>query len=78
MGGLESALLAGAAALAVVGVGIAAVFLAKGGITYMMAGGNPRRQAEAYGSLENVPKGLLLVLFAGGIAAFLGGLIKFG
>jgi hypothetical protein len=77
MGGVDQSLLTLATALAAALDGVGAVFLAKCGYTYFTGGGNPRAQAEAYKSGENVIKGMLLVTSAGAIAAYLAGILKF-
>lgn len=60
------------------GDGLAMIFLAKAGITYIMAGGNPRKQAEAYDSGFNVAKGILVLTSIAAIANVLVGNLKLG
>jgi hypothetical protein len=60
------------------GNGLAMIFLAKAGITYIMAGGNPHKQAEAYDAGFNVAKGILVLTSVAAIANVLVGNLKLG
>jgi hypothetical protein len=60
------------------GDGLAMIFLAKAGITYIMASGNPRKQAEAYDGGINVAKGIAILTSIAAIANVLVGNLKLG
>ncbi len=77
MAGVNASLLALVAAGGLVGVGFAGIYIVRAGIDYMGSRGNPRNRAQAHETLWDIGKGLLLVLGAGAIAAFLAATIKF-
>jgi hypothetical protein len=78
MGGLNSSMLAIVTALAVAGVGWAAIHTIRAGFDYISARGNPRNRGQAHETLFDIGKGALLIGGAAAIAAFGFATIKFG
>jgi len=78
MAGLNASLLAIVTALAVAGVGWAALHTIRVGFDYISARGNPRNPGQAHDSLFDIGKGALLIGGAAAIAAFGFATIKFG
>jgi hypothetical protein len=77
MGGLESSMLAIVAALALGGVGWAALHTIRTGFDYAAARGNPRNRAQAHESLWDIGKGAALIGGAAGLAAFVFNTVHF-
>lgn len=77
MEGLNTSLLAIAAALAVAGIGWIALQVMRTGFDYSGARGNPRNRAQAHESLWDIGKGALLIFGASGVAALAASLIHF-
>ena len=78
MNGLNASMLAVVTALAVGGIGWAAIHLARAGFDYIHEGNNPRGKAMAHEALWGVGKGAALIGSAAAIAAFAYSTIKFG
>ena len=77
MNGLETSMLAIVTALAVGGIGWAALHTIRSGFDYVSARGNPRNRAQAHETLWDVGKGAALIAGAAAIAAFAFSTIKF-
>ncbi len=78
MAGLNSSMLAIVTALAIGGIGWAALHTIRAGFDYIAARGNPRNRGSAHESLWDVGKGALLIVGATAIATFAFATIKFG
>lgn len=78
MSGLETSMLAIVTALALGGVGWAAIHTIRTGFDYAAARGNPRNRAQAHESLWDIGKGAALIGGAAAIATFAFTTIKFG
>jgi hypothetical protein len=74
MAGLNASMMAIVAALAIGGIGWAAIHLARAGFDYIHEGNNPRGKAMAHESLWAVGKGAALIA----ISAFAFATIHFG
>jgi hypothetical protein len=77
MGALNASLLAGAVALAGIGVGWLAIHISRAGFDYVSARGNPRNRAGAHESLWDAGKGALLIFGAPIIAGLIFATLKF-
>lgn len=71
-------MLAIVAALAIAGVGWAAIHTIRTGFDYVAARGNPRNRGQAHEALWDIGKGAVLIGGAAAIAAFGFATIKFG
>lgn len=77
MNGLEASMLAIVTALALGGVGWAALHTIRTGFDYTSARGNPRNRAQAHEALWDIGKGLALIGGAAAVATFAFNTIKF-
>jgi hypothetical protein len=77
MSGVNSSLLAIVTALAVAGIGWAALHVIRTGFDYVSARGNPRNRGQAHEALWDIGKGALLIGGAAAIAAYGFANIKF-